>query len=60
MVKCLTALQSLLIVFLARLKILPRLLHQTMVRPRPDFSLLAKARAPERGFPTFVFDVFTL
>jgi len=26
----------------------------------PDFSLLAKARAPERGFPTFVFDVFTL
>ncbi|MEM9331144.1 MAG: cytochrome c1 [Pseudomonadota bacterium] len=26
----------------------------------PDFSLLAKARAVERGFPTFVFDVFTL
>jgi len=26
----------------------------------PDFSLLAKARAPERGFPTFVFDMFTL
>lgn len=26
----------------------------------PDFSLLAKARAPERGFPAFVFDVFTL
>jgi len=26
----------------------------------PDFSLLAKARAPERGFPTFVFDIFTL
>lgn len=26
----------------------------------PDFSLLAKARAPERGFPTFVFDVFTM
>ncbi len=26
----------------------------------PDFSLLAKARAPERGFPQFVFDVFTL
>ncbi|MEZ5873141.1 MAG: cytochrome c1 [Nitratireductor sp.] len=26
----------------------------------PDFSLLAKARAPERGFPTFIFDVFTL
>ncbi len=25
----------------------------------PDFSLLAKARAPERGFPTFVFDIFT-
>lgn len=25
----------------------------------PDFSLLAKARAPERGFPTFIFDVFT-
>lgn len=25
----------------------------------PDFSLLAKARAVERGFPTFVFDVFT-
>ena len=26
----------------------------------PDFSLLAKARAPERGFPTFVIDVFRL
>lgn len=26
----------------------------------PDFSLLAKARAVERGFPNFVFDVFTL
>lgn len=26
----------------------------------PDFSLLAKARAPERGFPQFIFDVFTL
>ncbi|MCF6321371.1 MAG: cytochrome c1 [Rhizobiaceae bacterium] len=26
----------------------------------PDFSLLAKARAPKRGFPNFVFDVFTL
>ncbi len=26
----------------------------------PDFSLLAKARAVERGFPTFVFDMFTL
>jgi ubiquinol-cytochrome c reductase cytochrome c1 subunit len=26
----------------------------------PDFSLIAKARAPERGFPNFVFDVFTL
>ncbi len=26
----------------------------------PDFSLIAKARAPERGFPTFIFDVFTL
>ncbi len=26
----------------------------------PDFSLLAKARAPERGFPTFIFDVFVL
>jgi ubiquinol-cytochrome c reductase cytochrome c1 subunit len=25
----------------------------------PDFSLLAKARGIERGFPTFVFDVFT-
>ena len=24
-----------------------------------DFSLLAKARAVERGFPTFVFDIFT-
>lgn len=26
----------------------------------PDFSLLAKARAPERGFPNFVYDIFTL
>jgi ubiquinol-cytochrome c reductase cytochrome c1 subunit len=26
----------------------------------PDFSLLAKARAVERGFPTFVFDIFTM
>ena len=26
----------------------------------PDFSLLAKARAPERGFPTFVYDIFTM
>lgn len=25
----------------------------------PDFSLIAKARVVERGFPTFVFDVFT-
>jgi ubiquinol-cytochrome c reductase cytochrome c1 subunit len=25
----------------------------------PDFSLLAKARAPQRGFPGFVFDIFT-
>ncbi|MEP0519428.1 MAG: cytochrome c1 [Hyphomicrobiales bacterium] len=25
----------------------------------PDFSLLAKARASTRGFPTFVFDIFT-
>ncbi|MFK7791475.1 MAG: cytochrome c1 [Devosiaceae bacterium] len=25
----------------------------------PDFSLLAKARAPKRGFPNFVFDIFT-
>ncbi|MEL6920885.1 MAG: cytochrome c1 [Pseudomonadota bacterium] len=25
----------------------------------PDFSLLAKARHVERGFPTFVFDIFT-
>ncbi len=25
----------------------------------PDFSLIAKARAVTRGFPTFVFDVFT-
>ncbi|PLX38175.1 MAG: cytochrome c1 [Hyphomicrobiales bacterium] len=25
----------------------------------PDFSLLAKARATERGFPWFVFDIFT-
>lgn len=26
----------------------------------PDFSLMAKARAPERGFPRFIFDIFTL
>jgi ubiquinol-cytochrome c reductase cytochrome c1 subunit len=26
----------------------------------PDMSLLAKARAVERGFPTFLFDIFTL
>lgn len=26
----------------------------------PDLSLIAKARAPERGFPTFIFDVFTV
>jgi ubiquinol-cytochrome c reductase cytochrome c1 subunit len=26
----------------------------------PDMSLLAKARAVERGFPTFVFDIFTM
>jgi ubiquinol-cytochrome c reductase cytochrome c1 subunit len=26
----------------------------------PDFSLLAKARAIERGFPYFVFDIFTM
>ncbi len=25
----------------------------------PDFSLIAKARAVSRGFPTFVFDIFT-
>lgn len=25
----------------------------------PDFSLIAKARAVTRGFPTFVFDIFT-
>jgi len=25
----------------------------------PDMSLIAKARAVERGFPTFVFDIFT-
>lgn len=25
----------------------------------PDFSLIAKARGAERGFPTFVFDIFT-
>lgn len=27
--------------------------------PPPDLSLIAKARAVERGFPTFVFDIFT-
>ncbi len=26
----------------------------------PDFSLIAKARASTRGFPTFVFDIFTM
>lgn len=26
----------------------------------PDFSLIAKARGVERGFPTFIFDIFTL
>lgn len=26
----------------------------------PDMTLLAKARAPERGFPTFIFDIFTM
>ena len=26
----------------------------------PDQSLIARARAPERGFPTFVFDIFTM
>lgn len=26
----------------------------------PDMSLLAKARAVERGFPTFIFDIFTM
>lgn len=26
----------------------------------PDFSLLAKARAATRGFPQFVFDIFTM
>ena len=25
----------------------------------PDFSLIAKARTVERGFPTFIFDIFT-
>ena len=25
----------------------------------PDMSLLAKARGVERGFPRFVFDIFT-
>jgi ubiquinol-cytochrome c reductase cytochrome c1 subunit len=25
----------------------------------PDFSLIAKARAAERGFPTFLLDIFT-
>lgn len=27
--------------------------------PPPDFSLLAKARYVERGFPQFIFDIFT-
>lgn len=26
----------------------------------PDLSLIAKARAPERGFPTFIIDIFTM
>ena len=26
----------------------------------PDLSLIAKARSPERGFPLFVFDIFTM
>ena len=26
----------------------------------PDLSLMAKARAPERGFPQFIFDIFTM
>ena len=26
----------------------------------PDLSLIAKARSPERGFPAFVFDIFTM
>ncbi|MEL6967382.1 MAG: cytochrome c1 [Pseudomonadota bacterium] len=26
----------------------------------PDMSLIAKARAVERGFPTFIFDIFTM
>lgn len=26
----------------------------------PDLSLIAKARAPERGFPTFIFDILTM
>ena len=26
----------------------------------PDFSLIAKARGVERGFPTFIFDIFTM
>lgn len=26
----------------------------------PDFSLIAKARGVERGFPNFIFDVFTM
>lgn len=26
----------------------------------PDFSLIAKARAATRGFPTFIFDIFTM
>ncbi len=26
----------------------------------PDLTLMAKARAPERGFPTFIFDIFTM
>ncbi|WP_011581498.1 MULTISPECIES: cytochrome c1 [Chelativorans] len=27
--------------------------------PPPDLSLIAKARGVERGFPTFIFDIFT-
>ena len=26
----------------------------------PDFSLIAKSRGVERGFPTFIFDIFTM
>jgi ubiquinol-cytochrome c reductase cytochrome c1 subunit len=33
--------------------------YPTTARCRPDFSLLAKARYVERGFPQFIFDIFT-